>query len=190
MKLRTAIAGTLRSRRFWLWQISGAIIYGIPVVVRFATGSVYLPILSLLATPWIDHYVPGNLVEKILVQAFFPGGAGGVAGEILIANRDAVVLVGRRKYLARLGGALLWTAAWSLFQLWGNMQNIFVVGSAQGNLFEYWMVFPLNFLLASFSIFTPDVLNYAKSGLSWVHHRLLEKLKKPKFAKTNIFFRD
>src|SRR3990170_2593643 len=160
MNWRSVIASTLRSRRFWVWQVAGAVIYGIPAAIRFATGSVYLPVLSWFATPWIDHYVPGNLVEKILVQAFFPGGAGAVAGEVLVVNRDGKALVGRRKYVARLAGALLWTSAWSLFQLWGNMQNIFVVGSDQGNLFEYPMVFPLNFLIASFSIFTPDVLGF------------------------------
>ena len=75
MRSRGAVISTLRSRRFWVWQVAGAIVYAIPVIVRFATGEVMLPILSLLATPWIDHYVPGNLVEKILVGAFFPGGA-------------------------------------------------------------------------------------------------------------------
>ena len=175
MNWRSAVASTLRSSRFWVWQFAGAFIYGIPVVVRIFTGSAILPGLSLLATPWIGHYIPGNLVEKILVQAFFPGGAGGVAGEILVANRKDAVLVGRRKYLVRFGGALLWTSAWSLFQLWGNMQNIFVVGSNQGNLFEYWMVFPLNFAIAAFAIFTPDILGLLKKGLMKLHRRLKGK---------------
>ena len=69
-----------RSRRFWLWQIVGGFIYALPVLIRLVTGNVLLPVLSLLATPWVDHYIPGNLVEKILVNAFFPGGAGAVAG--------------------------------------------------------------------------------------------------------------
>ena len=185
MKLRRAVADTLRSRRFWVWQISGAVIYGIPVAVRFATGSVYLPILSLLATPWIDHYVPGNLIEKILVGAFFPGGAGAVAGEILVTNRSGTALDRRKKYFARLGGALAWTGAWSAFQLWGNLQNI--QGPWEGNIFEYPMVFPLNFLIASLSIFTSDILvcarsglrrsyHWAKSGLRRVHRRLTGKV--------------
>lgn len=148
----------------------GAVIYGIPVAIRVVTGNVYLPVLSLLATPWIDHYVPGNLIEKILVQAFFPGGAGGVAGEIIVANHDVKPPTGRRIYIARLSGALLWTGAWSLFQLWGNMQNI--IGSFQGNLFEYPMVFPLNFLIASFSIFTPDVLGFLKREITKAQQRL------------------
>lgn len=175
MNWRSAVARTLRSRRFWVWQVAGAVIYGIPVVVRVFTGSVYLPGLSLLATPWIDHYVPGNLVEKVLVQAFFPGGAGGVAGEVLVSNHDGKALVGKRKYVSRLGGALLWTGAWSLFQLWGNMQNIFVVGSSQGNLFEYPMVYPLNFQIATFSIFTPDALGLLKKGFVKLHRRLKGK---------------
>ena len=147
-----------------MWQIVGAIIYGIPVAIRFATGSVYLPLLSLLEIRWIDHYVPGNLVEKILVSAFFPGGAGAVAGEILSSNRGGFPVLGRRKYLARFGGAMVQTAAWSVFQFWGNLQNI--TGPYGGNIFEYPMVFPLNFLLASFSIFTPDVLSFVRSVLT------------------------
>ena len=169
MSLR-AIESTLKSRRFWVWQICGAIIYGIPVIIRLATGNVLLPVLSWFAVPWIDHYVPGNLVEKILVNAFFPGGAGAVAGEILYINAHGETISRRQKYLARLSGALLQTTGWSLFQLWGNMQNI--MGSYGGNLFEYPMVFPLNFLLASLSIFTPDILGFVKSKLANACHRL------------------
>jgi hypothetical protein len=165
-----AIASTVRSRRFWIWQLGGAVIYGVPAAIRLATGSVYLPILSFFAVPWIDHYVPGNLVEKILVNAFFPGGAGAVAGEILYTNINGKPFERRKKYLARLSGSLLQTAAWSLFQLWGNMQNI--TGSYGGNIFEYPMIFPLNFLLASLSIFTPDIVGFAKSKTVNAYHRL------------------
>jgi hypothetical protein len=165
-----AVAETLRCKRFWLWEIGGAIIYSVPVLIRLITGSVLLPVLSLLATPWIDHYVPGNLVEKVVVNAFFPGGAGAVAGEIFFTNANATILNRREKYLARLSGALLQTVAWSLFQLWGNMQNI--TGTYGSNLFEYPMVYPLNFLLASLSIFTPDVLRFTKNKISNAYHRL------------------
>jgi len=169
----SAIAGVLKSRQFWVWQICGALIYALPVVIRLATGNVILPVLSWFATPWVDHYVPGNLVEKILVNAFFPGGAGAVAGEIYCRKAHGQIVTRRRKYLSRLGGALLWTTLWSLFQLWGNMQNI--MGSYGGNLFEYPMVFPLNFLLASLSIFTPDVLGFIKNKLTHVACRRTTK---------------
>ncbi len=163
MRLSEAVVTTLKNRRFWVWQLGGAVIYGIPAAMRFVTGSVYLPFLSLLETPWIDHYVPGNLVEKILVGAFFPGGAGGVSGEVLASEYVGLPVWGRKKYQARFVGAMVQTAAWSVFQLWGNLQNI--KGPYGGNIFEYPMVYPLNFLLASFSIFTPDVLKFAKSVL-------------------------
>src|SRR4030066_1174393 len=109
MNLRRAVMATLRSKRFWLWEVAGAIIYGIPVAIRFVTKSVYIPILSLPGF-WIDHYILGNLVEKILVNAFFPGGAGGVAGETFASNYKGEAVKGRTKYLARLGGALAQTA--------------------------------------------------------------------------------
>jgi hypothetical protein len=167
----SAVASMVRSRRFWVWQLGGAVIYGVPVFVRLATGNVLLPVLSWFEVPWIDHYVPGNLVEKVLVNAFFPGGAGAVAGEVFFGNLHAGVAVSRRrKYLWRLAGALLWTAAWSLFQFWGNMQNI--MGSYGGNLFEYPMVFPLNFLLASLSIFTPDIIGFVGGKTVNVYQRL------------------
>ena len=171
MRLK-AITDLLRSKRFWIWQIGGAIIYGLPVLIRILTGNVLLPGLSLLAVPWIDHYVPGNLVEKILVNAFFPGGAGAVAGEILYSNLHKEGFTRRQKYLARLGGALTWVTAWSLFQLWGNLQNI--MGSYGGNLFEYPMVFPLNFALAAFSIITPDVVDFIKNKIA----NSIKKLKR------------
>jgi hypothetical protein len=164
-----AVARTLRSRRFWIWQIAGIIIYATPVAIRLATGNVVLPILGWLETPWIDHYVPANLVEKILVNAFFPGGAGAVAGEIYREKRLGIICTRRQKYMARLGGALLWTALWSVFQLWGNLQNI--MGSYGGNLFEYPMVYPLNFLIAAFSIFTPDLVGYVKNKVAAAFRR-------------------
>ena len=67
-----AFKNMLRSRRFWVWGICGAVIYAVPAAIRIATGSVILPVLSLVSTPWIGMYVPANLVEKILVNAFFP----------------------------------------------------------------------------------------------------------------------
>jgi hypothetical protein len=178
MNLRGAVKATLGSRRFWVWQIGGAVIYGIPVAIRFATGNVQLPILSLLETPAFDHYVPNNLVEKILVNAFFPGGAGGVAGELFVSSyrRDAVV--GKARYLSRLGGALLQTAVWSAFQLWGYSLMIFgpwSIGGGWGNIFEYWMVFPLNFVLAAFSIFTPDVLSFVKAKIKQISQKFRER---------------
>jgi hypothetical protein len=169
MRLK-AITDLFRSKRFWIWQIGGAIIYGVPVLIRIVTGNVLLPGLSLLAVPWIDHYVPGNLVEKILVNAFFPGGAGAVAGEILYSNLHNDGYTRRQKYLARLGGSLTWVTAWSLFQLWGNLQNI--MGSYGGNLFEYPMVFPLNFALAALSIITPDLVDFIKNKISKAYQKL------------------
>jgi hypothetical protein len=165
-----AIASTLRSRRFWVWQLGGAFIYAIPATIRLATGSIHLPILSMFMPFWVSPFVPGNIVEKVLVNAFFPGGAGAVAGEIFYANTRGEVLSRRQKYLARLGGALLWVAGWSLFQYWGYMQN--VTGSYGDNLFESPLVFPLNFLLASLSIFTPNVVGYIKTKLANAYRTL------------------
>jgi hypothetical protein len=181
MNLRRAIGATLRSRRFWLWQIGGAIIYSVPVAIRYVTGTSQLPILGLLATPPIDHYVPSNLVEKILVNAFFPGGAGGVAGEVFVSNYNRDAVKGKAKYLSRLGGALLQTAAWSAFQYWGYSLMIlgpWSIGGGWGNIFEYWLVFPLNFILAAFSIFTPDILGFVKSCLVKTYRKLSRRSSK------------
>ena len=168
----------LKGRRFWIWQLGGAVIYAVPAAIRLATGSVFLPVLSLVETPWIGHYIPGNLVEKILVNAFFPGAAGAVAAEIFYTNAQGQTFGRRNKYLVRLSGAMLQTSAWSLFQFWGNMQNI--AGSWGGNLFEYPMVYPLNFLLASLSIFTPDILGFAKTKMSNLSRRLKHQEKSEK----------
>jgi len=174
MNLRSAVKATLRSKRFWVWQLAGAIIYGIPVAIRFATKSVEIPFLNFPGF-WIDHYIPGNMVEKILVNAFFPGGAGGVAGELLVSNYKGEAVKGKAKYLSRLGGALLQTAAWSAFQYWGYSLMIlgpWSIGGEWGNIFEHWLVFPFNFTLAALSIFTPDVVNFAKSSLAKAYRKL------------------
>jgi hypothetical protein len=181
MELRRAIGATLRSKRFWVWQLAGAIIYGIPVAFRFATGSVSIPILNFPGF-WIGHYIPGNMVEKILVNAFFPGGAGGVAGEVLVSNYNGEAVKGKAKYLSRLGGALLQTAAWSAFQYWGYSLMLlgpWSIGGDWGNVFEHWLIFPFNFTLAAFSIFTPDVVNFAKSKLEKAYQKLSKRKNHP-----------
>ncbi len=165
-----AFKSMLKSGRFWVWGICGAAIYAVPAAIRIVTGNVILPVLSWAATPWIGMYVPANLVEKILVNAFFPGAAGAVAGEIFFSSAHSKTLVGREKYLARLCGALLAVTVWSLIQLSGGLLDI--AGSWGGNLFEYPSVFPLNFLLASLSIFTPTILGFLKSKLVSASHRL------------------
>ncbi|MDR0492395.1 MAG: hypothetical protein LBH74_01970 [Nitrososphaerota archaeon] len=153
-----ALVSTLSSRRFWIWQIGGAIIYLIPVLIRLVSGNVVLPVMGLLETPWIGHWIPGNLVEKIFVNAFFPGAAGAVAGEIFLKNLNGPYQNSKEKHLRRLVGALLWVTIWTLFQWWGNLQSI--IASYGGNLFEYPSVYPLNFALAALSIFTPDIVDY------------------------------
>jgi hypothetical protein len=164
-----ALSYMLHSRRFWIWQICGAIIYAAPVVIRMVTGNVVLPILGLLETPWIGHFVPGNLIEKILVNAFFPGGAGAIAGEVYFGFRySGEPISRRRRYGWRLGGAMVWVSMWSLFQLVGYVQNI--NGTYGSNLFEYPGVYPLNYILALLSIFTPTVLGFIKTKLSNVFH--------------------
>lgn len=162
MQLSSAIMRTLKSKRFWTWQLGGAVLYGIPAAIRFITGSYYIPILSLPGF-WIYHIIPGNLVEKFLINAFFPGGAGGVAGEILVSNYYGKALTGKAKYRARLGGALAQTAVWSAIQYAGY--TLMIIGPFGGNIFEAWYVYPLNFFLACLSIFTPDIVGFAKSKL-------------------------
>jgi hypothetical protein len=166
-----ALVATLKSRRFWVWQLAGIIIYSIPVTIRLVTGNVVLPILGLLETPWIDHMVPANLVEKILVNAFFPGAAGAVAGEIFFSKKNIRQTISKkRKYGYRLAGALFYATLWSIFQLFGYLANI--IGTYGTNLFEYPGVYPLNFLLASLSIFIPDIVGYIKSKIISVYHNL------------------
>jgi hypothetical protein len=162
MKLRLAIVATLRSRRFWVWQLAGIIIYSIPVLIRYGTSSNDIPILNFPGV-WIDHFIPGNLLEKVLVNAFFPGGAGAVAG--------------KAKYLARLSGALGQTGIWSLFQFWGY--SLMISGPGGGwNLFEHPVVFPINFMLATLSIFTSDFVGLLRRGLRKIRRRVTKDSQK------------
>jgi len=163
MTLFRAFVSMLRSRRFWVWEIVGAVIYAIPVLVRYGTGEVVIPILNFPGF-WIGHIIPGNMLEKILVNAFFPGGAGAVAGEILAVTYVGGAVLGRRKYLSRLAGAIAQTVLWSAFQFLGYFLMIAGPSGASGtNLFESVFVFPINFVLAAFSIFTPDFVSFLAS---------------------------
>ena len=171
MKLSKAVVATLKSRRFWLWELCGVAIYAIPVLIRYATGSNEIPILNFPGF-WIDHIIPGNMLEKVLVNAFFPGGAGAIAGEIFFATYLGATLAGKKKYLSRLGGALGQTALWSAFQFFGYF--LMIPGPGEGwNLFESVFVFPINFVLAALSIFTPDVVGFVKRGIDRIRRKNL-----------------
>lgn len=163
MRLRYATLATLRNKRFWTWMTAGIIIYLIPVAIRFATGKVEIPILNWPGY-WIDHYIPGNLLEKILVNAFFPGAVGAIAGEVFAGYYKNQTLKNTTKYLYRLVGALAFVAAFSAFQYWGYSLSIHL--SFSENLFEHWFVFPLNFLLAALSIFTPTIIDSLKTKIT------------------------
>jgi hypothetical protein len=162
MSLRSAFAATLRSRRFWLWQSAGVIIYALPVAYRFATKSVAIPILNFPGF-WIGDYIPGNFLEKLLVNSFFPGGAGGVAGEVFFGEYSGAPATRRSKYVRRLAGAFLETGAWSAFQFIGY--SLVIRGPYGSNIFEYAGVFPINFTLAAISVFTPDLVGFVKAQL-------------------------
>ncbi len=174
MGLRDAVTATIKSKRFWLWELSGAIIYSIPVLYRFATKSNSIPILNFPGF-WIGHLIPGNFLEKLIVNAFFPGGAGGVAGEILVSNYRGHAIKGKTKYLSRLAGAMLQTTAWSAFQYIGYY--LLIMGPYGGNIFEHAIVFPINFTLAALSIFTPNIVNFLKSKLTRIRKLATDKRK-------------
>ncbi|MCX8150362.1 MAG: hypothetical protein N3D85_02515 [Candidatus Bathyarchaeota archaeon] len=173
MNLYHAVAYTLKSKRFWIWQGGGIILYCIPVAIRFTTGSYYIPILSWPGF-WVYHLIPGNLVEKFLINAFFPGGAGAVAGEVFVSNYYGSQLQGKTKYEARLAGALAQTAFWSAIQYFGY--SLMWIGPFGGNIFEPWYVFPFNFSLGCLSIFTPDVVYFVRQKLIGVYNRLQRNL--------------
>ncbi len=175
MKLSGAVVATLRSRRFWIWQAAGAIIYAIPVIIRYTTGNVEIPLLNWPGV-WYYHLIPGNLLEKIFVNAFFPGGAGAIAGELLVSNYKDTHLAGKPKYSARLLGALGETALWSAFQFSGYFLMIAGPSGADGsNLFESVFVFPINFVIAALSIFTPDAVDYVRRGITWARAKFSGK---------------
>ena len=177
MSLRGAVIATLKSRRFWLWQIAGVVIYSLPVVYRLTTKSIAIPFLNFPGH-WIGYYIPGNFLEKLLVNSFFPGGAGGVAGEIFFGNFSGAYTSRRSKYLRRLAGAFLETGLWSVFQLIGY--QLVIVGPYGSNLFEYAGVYPINFTLAALSIFTPDLIGFIRAKLSWPkNHRFKWMTRKP-----------
>ncbi len=169
MSFRFAAVATLKDKRFWTWMIAGCIIYLIPAATRYATGNIIIPFLNWPGY-WIDHFIPGNLSEKILVNAFFPGGAGAIAGEVFAGYYLKQAMTTKNKYLARLAGAIVFVSAWSLFQLWGYSLSIYMSFSPASNLFESYFVFPINYIIAAFSIFTPTIVYFIKS--------LIVKIKK------------
>jgi len=162
MSIKFALAATLKSKRFWTWTLAGIIIYLIPVAIRYATGSIIIPFLNWPGY-WIDHFIPGNLSEKILVNMFFPGAAGAIAGETFTKNYLKEALNIKKRYLSRLAGAILFVTAWSLFQLWGYNLSIYMSFSPSSNLFESYFVYPINYIIATCSITTPTIIATIKN---------------------------
>jgi hypothetical protein len=161
MSFRFAAVETLKSKRFWTWMFAGMIIYLIPVAIRYATGSIIIPLLNWPGY-WIDHFIPGNLSEKILVNMFFPGAAGAIVGEVFAGYYLKQALSTKTKYLSRFVGAILFVSGWSLFQLWGYQLSIYMSFSPASNLFESYFVYPINYVIAAFSIFTPTMVYFLK----------------------------
>jgi hypothetical protein len=162
MSFKFAFAATLKSKRFWTWMAAGIIIYLIPVAIRYATGSIIIPFLNWPGY-WIDHFIPGNLSEKILVNMVFPGAVGAIAAEVFTINYLKQTLTVKKKYFARFAGAMLFVSAWSLFQLWGYQLSIYMSFSPSSNLFESYFVYPINYIIAAFSIFTPTIIDFIKN---------------------------
>jgi hypothetical protein len=167
MSFKFAITTTLKSKRFWTWTIAGIIIYLIPVAIRYATGSIIIPFLNWPGY-WIDHFIPGNLLEKIIVNMFFPGATGAITSEIFIKKyhthqkQPLQTTTNKTLYLSRLSGALLFVTAWSLFQYIGYQLNIYMSFSPGSNLFESYYVYPINYIIATCSILTPTIIHTIK----------------------------
>jgi len=151
-------------------MLAGMIIYLIPVAIRYATGNIVIPFLNWPGY-WIDHFIPGNLSEKILVNMFFPGAAGAIAGEIFTEHYLKQSPTIRKKYLSRFAGAIFFVTAWSLFQFYGYQLSIYMPFSPSSNLFESYFVYPLNYIIATCSIFTPTIIHLIKNGIKIVHNK-------------------
>ncbi|MDR0318917.1 MAG: hypothetical protein LBI09_02660 [Nitrososphaerota archaeon] len=162
MNLKSALVATVKSKRFWIWMLTGIIIYLIPVAIRYTTGSIVIPFLNWSGY-WIDHFIPGNLSEKILVNMFFPGATGAIAGEVFTEHYLKQSLTVKSKYISRFAGAMLFVSAWSLFQFWGYQLSIYMPFSPSSNLFESYYVYPINYIIATCSIFTPTIIYSIKN---------------------------
>ncbi|MCL2643322.1 MAG: hypothetical protein FWD52_07425 [Candidatus Bathyarchaeota archaeon] len=177
MSYKFALIATLKNKRFWIWTLTGIIIYLIPVAIRYATGNIIIPLLNWPGY-WIDHFIPGNLLEKIIINMFFPGATGAIAGEIFTKNyHKQQTQTTKTIYLSRLAGALLFVTAWSLFQYIGYQMEIYMSFSPSSNLFESYFVYPLNYTIATCSIFTPTIIHTIK--------KLAKNNKNPKLTQPN-----
>jgi len=174
MKLTSMIYETLKSKRVWKWEFGSATLYAIPAAIRFIMKNPYIPILNFPdSSP--SPYIPSNLGEKFLVNPFFPGGAGGIAGEVFFSKYKGENLKGKAKYLSRLIGALAQYGAWTTFQYIGYLQRI--IGPHGANIFDSPEVLLFNLLPAILSIFTPDVVNFAESKIEALYKKLSDSVR-------------
>jgi hypothetical protein len=162
-KLGKALYETVKDPGVLKWELGSTALYATPATIRFITKNPVIPVLNFPGSS-PSPYLPPNLVEKLVVNSFFPGGAGGVAGEIFFSKYMNKPLHGKAKYLSRLTGSLTQYVGWTSIQYLGYLQNI--IGPHGENIFEPpEITLGFNLLMAAASIFTPDVLKYIKSKL-------------------------
>ena len=148
----------------------GAVIYAVPAAIRIATGSVILPVLSFVRRRGLACSFLGTWLRRFWLTLFSQ-----VVRVLLLVKSFFQVpnlksLWDEKCMLPDCMGLCSAVAVSSLIQLSGGILGI--AGSWGGNLFEYPSVFPLNFLLASLSIFTPTILSFFKNKIAGLYHRL------------------
>ncbi|MBI4010450.1 MAG: hypothetical protein HY361_04685 [Candidatus Aenigmarchaeota archaeon] len=171
MRVLNAISEAVKSKRIWAWELGSFVLHVAPALVRFATKNPVIPILN--EPGYSIAGSPPNLVEHLITNPFFPGGAGAVVGETLVSNYTGRKLAGKSKYLARLGGALLQYGVWTGIQYLGYLQD--KIGPHGENIFDPPEKIPYTLGLTVLSVFTPDVVDYANKGIQSLYRRVRAK---------------
>jgi len=176
IRVLNAVSETVKSKRIWAWELCSAAIYGAPALVRFTTRSPDIPILN--EPGYSIAGSPPNLIEHLITNPFFPGGAGAMVGETFFRNYTCRKLTGKAKYLSRLGGALIQYGVWTGIQYLGYLQER--IGPHGENIFDPPEKIPYTLGIAVLSIFTPDAVSYARKGMQAINRRFGNKELKSK----------
>lgn len=134
-----------QSRRLFKWEVVGAAAYAIPIAIRSITKQAYIGLPTIESYNVFGMLTPTNLVEKAIINSLYPGGAGAVAGEILIPKILRRELGSMGLHLTRMVGAGLQTLGHTLIQYYLNNQRFLW---PHGEPPETSGIYPFNFLWA------------------------------------------
>lgn len=150
------------------WLVGGVSVYAAPALFRAVTKITEI-FPHFYELPW---YLPPNIIEKGIVNSFFPGATASVVigdtkwkpyRSFIKSLSKKIGLEKYEKFVGRFTGAAIGTTLWTAFQAAGYVQDY--LWPHGGNAFEDPSVYPFNIAIGLASTLVPYGVEKLKSRL-------------------------